>query len=103
MCVCVHVHASALLPPQLLNLEGFHTDEFLCILAHLCISLQKRKERASALNKNSKLTEDSRKKWMKNEMMSSEESDLEDPDVMVIHPLTWRSEYVSKIFAQIDR
>ena len=40
---------------------------------------------------------------MKNEMMSSEESDLEDPDVMVIHPLTWRSEYVSKMFAQIDR
>lgn len=64
---------------------------------------QKRKERDSAVLKNSKLTEDQKKKWltvMTNDFMSSEESG--EDDSMIVHPLPWRSEYVNKMFKRID-
>lgn len=53
--------------------------------------------------KNSKLTEQARQKWLKvvtNEMMSSEESG--DEDTMIMHPLPWRSDYVTSMFRKID-
>ena len=53
--------------------------------------------------KNSKLTEDQRSKWLsvtKKEFMSSEESG--DDDFITIHPLPWRSDYVSTMFTKID-
>ena len=53
---------------------------------------------------NSKLTEEQRTKWLavvKNELMSSEESD--EDDAIVVHPLPWRSEYVDKMFKKIDK
>ena len=40
-------------------------------------------------------------KLMKNELMSSEESD--DNETVVVKPLPWRSEYVDKIFHTIDK
>lgn len=52
---------------------------------------------------NNKLTEEQRTKWpavVKNELMSSEESD--EGDAIVVHPLPWRSEYVNKMFQKID-
>ena len=64
---------------------------------------QKRKERTSALMKNSKLTEQSRQKWLQvmvNDMMSSEESG--EDDMVVVHPISWRTDYVNKMFHSID-
>lgn len=54
--------------------------------------------------KNAKLTEEARQKWLKvmiNDMMSSEESG--EDDAMIVHPLPWRSEYVNKMFRNIDK
>ena len=54
--------------------------------------------------KNDKLTEESRQKWLKimiNEMMSSEDSG--DDDAMIVHPIPWRSDYVNKMFHNIDK
>jgi len=65
--------------------------------------LQKKREREGAILKNSKLTPEQRTKWLsvtKREYMSSEESG--DDDLIVVHPLKWRSEYVSKMFSKID-
>ena len=52
--------------------------------------------------KNSKLTEDQRSKWLSvtnKEFMSSEES---ENDFITVHPLPWRSDYVSSMFSKID-
>ena len=54
--------------------------------------------------KNQKLTDEARQKWLKlmiNEVMSSEESG--DEDIMILHPLPWRSDYVTKMFQNIDK
>ena len=62
-----------------------------------------KKERESAVMKNSKLSEESRQKLlsiMTNDFMSSEESG--DDDTIVVHPLTWHSQYVKVIFQRID-
>lgn len=51
-----------------------------------------------------KMTKDLQQKWLRtmvNELMSSEESD--DEDNMIIHPLPWRSKYVTAMFHQIDQ
>lgn len=40
---------------------------------------------------------------MKNELMSSEDSDIDTPDTVTVRPLTWRSEYVNRMFQQIDK
>ena len=67
------------------------------------VFLQKKKERESAVMKNSKLSEESRQKLlsvMTNDFMSSEESG--DDDTIVVHPLTWRSQYVKVMFQRID-
>ena len=64
---------------------------------------QKRKERETAIQKNKNLTDEQTKKWLKvmqNEYMSSEESG--DEDVIIVHPLEWRSEYVNQMFRRID-
>ena len=61
-------------------------------------------ENKTALVKNSKLTEQQHTKWLtvvKNEFMSSEESD-ENDDTIVVHPLPWRSEHINKMFCKID-
>ena len=53
--------------------------------------------------KNSKLSEESHQKLlsiMTNDFMSSEESG--DDDTIVVHPLTWRSQYVKVMFQRID-
>ena len=66
-------------------------------------SLAEKKEREAAILKNSKLTPDQRTKWLqvaKKEYMSSEESG--DDDSITVHPLPWRSGYVSKMFGKID-
>ena len=34
--------------------------------------------------------------------MSSEESGNEDDNIITVHPLPWRSQYVSKMFLRID-
>ena len=94
-CMCVCVYASALLLPQLLNLEGFHTWWISMLFSTFMYFFTETQGMSKCFKQKFKTG--------KNEMMSSEESDLEDPNVMVIHPLTWRSEYVSKMFAQIDR
>lgn len=52
---------------------------------------------------NTKLTDDQRQKWlavMTNEFMSSEESG--DDDSLCLHPIPWRSSYVSQMFQKID-
>ena len=44
-------------------------------------------------------------KWMKvmtTAMMSSEDSNSEDPDTVVVKPLLWRSQRVTKFFNTID-
>ena len=64
---------------------------------------QKRKEREAAILRNSKLTPDQHTKWLavvKKEYMSSEESG--DEDSITVHPIPWRSDYVSKMFSKID-
>ena len=35
-------------------------------------------------------------------MMSSEESDLENDDVIIVKPLPWRSPRVDKVFHELD-
>ena len=53
--------------------------------------------------KNQKLTEEARQKWLKvmvNEMMSSEESGNDDK--VIVHSLPWRTDYVNKMFRNID-
>ena len=53
---------------------------------------------------NNKLTEEQRTKWLavvKNELISSEESD--EDDTIIVHPLPWRSEYVNRMFQKIDK
>ena len=48
------------------------------------------------------MTDAQREKWLKvmtSELMSSEES---EGDSIVIHPLPWRSKYVSNMFEKID-
>ncbi|CAI8017551.1 hypothetical protein GBAR_LOCUS10650 [Geodia barretti] len=64
---------------------------------------RKKREREGAVLKNSKFTEEQRKKWlgvMKRDYMSSEESG--DDDFIVLHRLPWRSDYVTKMFSKID-
>ena len=54
--------------------------------------------------KNSKLNKEQKEKWLSvisNDTMSSEESGPED--VIIVHSLPWRSQYVNKMFAKIDR
>ena len=70
-----------------------------------CLTLQKRKERESAILRNPNMTEEQRTKWLKvmsNEFMSSEESGNDSDVDIILHPIPWRSEYVSKMFAKID-
>lgn len=65
--------------------------------------MQKRKEREAAILKNTKMTEEQRKKWLTvitNEYMSSEESG--EDDSIIVHPLPWHSDYVNKMFKKID-
>ena len=67
--------------------------------------LQKREERASAFQKNTKLTDQKKKKWLgviKNELMSSEES-CSDEDTICVRPLPWRSPTVNSMFKTVDR
>lgn len=67
------------------------------------VILQKRKERESVMQKNSKLSAESKTRWMKvmrNDVMSSEESG--DDGTNVVKPLPWRSQYVNKMFDKID-
>ena len=59
---------------------------------------KKRKERSSAIMKNSKLNKEQKEKWLSvisNDTMSSEESGPED--VITVHSLPWRSQYVNKM------
>ncbi len=40
---------------------------------------------------------------MRNDFMSSEESDSDTEDTIVVHPLPWRSHYVTLMFERIDK
>ena len=65
-------------------------------------SLQKWKERSAALEKNTKLSQETKEKWLSvvtNNFMSYEESDGEE---IVIHPLPWRSARVDEVMSKID-
>lgn len=58
--------------------------------------------------KNDKLTQEQREKWLsvlKNEIMSSEESDMDEDgeEIVTVHPLPWRSEYCTRMFGKIDK
>lgn len=67
--------------------------------------MQKRKERESAICKSTKLTKEQKQKWLKvmtNQYMSSEESDDDNCDRVIIHPLPWRSEVIDRMFQKID-
>ena len=53
--------------------------------------------------RSSKLTPEQRTKWLsvtKRDYMSSEESG--DDDFIVLHPLPWRSAYITKMFSKMD-
>ena len=53
--------------------------------------------------KNGKLSDEQRLKWLKvmmNDYMSSEESSTDD--TVILHRPEWRSDYVTKMFEQID-
>ena len=55
--------------------------------------------------KNPKVTKEKRDKWvqvMQNVLMSSEES-CDDGDTIIVHPLPWRSECVTRMFHGIDK
>lgn len=55
------------------------------------------------MTKNSRLTKEQKKKWLAvitKEFVSSEESGGEDE--IIVHPLSWRSKYVSSMFTKID-
>ena len=61
--------------------------------------------RESAIFKSTKLTKEQKQKWMKvmsNEYMSSEESDNDNCERVIIHPLPWRSEVIDRMFQKID-
>ena len=79
-----------------LQLDPLHDISFFFLL-------QKKREREGAILQNSKLTPDQRGKWLsvtKKEYMSSEESGEED--CITVHPLPWRSQYVTRMFSKID-
>ena len=64
----------------------------------------KRKQREVAFMKNPKVTKEKRDKWvqvMENVLMSSEES-CNDGDTIIVHPLPWQSEWVTRMFHGID-
>lgn len=53
--------------------------------------------------RNKRLTEEQKDKWLAvitNDFMSSEESGPDDD--IYVHPLPWRSDYVTKMFNTID-
>ena len=80
-----------------------HYTSFAIII--IMFFLQKRKERESAIFKSTKLTKEQKQKWMKvksNEYMSSEESDNDNCERVIIHPLPWRSEVIDRMFQKID-
>ena len=52
--------------------------------------------------KNAKLNEEQWKKWLSNDIMSSEDSGPDD-NTIVVYPIPWRKEYVTKMFSAIDR
>ena len=59
------------------------------------VPLQKRKSRKASLAKSTTMTSEQKKKWMvclTPELISSEESEDEDPATFVVHPLAWRSD-----------
>lgn len=65
--------------------------------------LQKLKERQSTLNKSALVPND-KEKWNKvltKDFISSEESGEED-DVIVVKPLMWRAEKVTRFFQKLD-
>ena len=75
----------------------------MCLCAYL-YSIQKRKERESAIQKNGKLTEQQKIKWLKvmdNVYMSSEGSG--EDDNIIVHPLPWRTQYVNLMLDKIDK
>lgn len=69
---------------------------------------QKRRDRESAVLRNKKLSEEQKTKWlkvMKIEMMSSEESEMDDDnrdELLKIRSLPWRSSEVNRMFSKID-
>ena len=87
-----------------------HTHTILTFFKHIYIHFinQKRKEREAAVLRNKKLTKEQQEKWlqvMRNEMMSSEESDVDEEGegITVVHLLVWRSKYCSSMFSKIDK
>ena len=58
--------------------------------------------------RNKKLTKEQQVKWlqvMRNEMMLSEESDVDEEGegIAIVDPLVWRSKYCSSMFSKIDK
>ena len=54
--------------------------------------------------RNKRLTEEQKDKWLSvitNEFMSSEESGPDDE--IYVNPIPWRSDYVTRMFAAIDK
>ena len=54
---------------------------------------------------NKLVKDEDKEKWMKvmtTEMMSSEDNDSEDADTIVVKPLPWRSQRVTKFFYTLD-
>ena len=95
-CIC---------PPSPNLIGGLYLEFMVHIIGyeHLCYILQKLQERISAVNKSS-IEPRTKEKWrniMSAEIMSSEESDGDD-DVIVLKPLPWRSDKVTRFFYRLD-
>lgn len=91
------------------NYDIYYRSGFVLINIHTALYnmyLQKKKEREAAVLKCKNLTKEQKEKWsalMVNSFMSSEESDIDgDEEIVTVHPLPWRSKYVSTMFTRID-
>lgn len=73
------------------------------VIGLLCTP-QKLEERKS-LFKKSNMPDKEKEKWLKifvPDMVSSEESDSNDGDIIIVKPLGWRSERINQMFKKID-
>ena len=85
---------------------------YACLIANSSIAsycrcrLQKMTDRKAALKKKAFKKQEDRKRWEKifqTDMMSSEDSvEEEDEEILKVKPLTWRSEIVNRMMADLD-
>ena len=72
----------------------------------MIIFQQKLEERIATLSKVKFTVPKDREKWEKVltlELMSSEDSGMEDEEILVVRPLPWRSTRVDEMFDELDK